>query len=324
MDWRRTSPDRVVAVFAQPNYWRLRDEGRLAVRVPTLLIAAFSMLVAACGTPAPPTSNRIVAHAATAGASGTLLVVDVCLNYSPVNVDDYFVLENARQGASALATTTARFFESTDIRVHDRLVPFVCGALHDSANAPKRVAERVDGDVSTRSQPLWVSNDVASDGEYVRALQVLATHAFESALNPSAQPGPTPTFSADVVRDAATKVAQKSGRSSLIYIGATGHSLSSGKATAVGVARVVAGIAISVAIGPAFTAGGASYGVVFVPGGPVDKRQMVGALFDLQRGTLVQSKVVHAGGDPMKAETLTNREVLQLLLRDLAFTPAPR
>jgi hypothetical protein len=284
-------------------------------------------VVAACGTPAPPTSRRVVAHEAAAQAAGSLLVVDVCLNHSALGVDDYFVVSSSRQGADALLAVIAQFFEATDVQIRTKLVPFVCGAVHDPDNAPKRVADVIDGAVRVQPQPLWVAPEVAADAEYMHALQLLSSHVFQRSLadlasKSSAPAGNASQASSSQLQDAAALVARRSGRSSLIYVGATGHSLSSGKAAALGVARVAAGIALSVAVGPVFTAGGATYGVVFVPGGPMDKRQVVAGLFDLQQAKLVRSNVIHGGGDPMKTEVLASRDSIQLLLRDVAFSTA--
>ncbi len=296
-----------------------------------LLKLVMVLLLAACSTAAPPTSRRLVAHASAAGAAGTLLVVDVCLNHSPLVEGDYFVVSNARQGAQALMAATAQYFDASDVRIRTQLIPFVCGALHDEANAPKRVAEAIDADVSLRPQPAWIAPELASDAEYLGALHTLSTYVFRRSLAAAAPPASASSAPADAragaeapgnVRQAAAVVAQRSGRSSLIYVGVTGHSLSSGKAATLGVARFAAGLALSVAAGPLFTAGGMSYSVVFVPGGPVDKRQMVAALFDLEQATLVRSNVIHGGGDPMKPEVLAGRESVQLLLRDLAFANA--
>lgn len=296
----------------------------------TMLTLTIALAVAGCAAPPPPTVQRVVAHPAAVNAGGTLLVVDVCLNYSPLTEGDYFVIANARRGASALEAGTRQFLDAADVRTRSTLIPFVCGALHDPANAPKRVADEIDGAVSERAQPLWVAPELAADADYVNALQVLATHVFRrgvAAYDIDKPPAPDarPDTAADDERArlAAATVLRKSGRASLLYVGVTGHSLSSGKAAATGVARVVAGVAMSLAVGPVFTAGGVQYGVVFVPGGPVDKRQMAAGLFDLEHGRLVRSRMVGGGGDPMKPEVLAERDGLNLLLRDLLLTSAP-
>lgn len=291
----------------------------------TILAVVLALAVAGCAAP-PPTSQRVMAHGATADAAGTLLIVDVCVNYSPLGTDDYFVISNARRGASALEAATQRFLDAADVRTRTKLIPFVCGALHDPANAPKRVADDVDGPVAMRAQPLWIAPEVSGDAEYLAALQTLATHVFRRSVEAYDKDKAPPADATDDehVRQASSLVALRSGRSSLLYVGVTGHSLSSGKAAASGVMRIVAGIALAVAIGPVFTAGGTSYTVVFVPGGPADKRQMAAGLFDLRQGQLVRSRVVGGGGDPMKPEVLADRDSVNLLLRDLLLTTAPQ
>ena len=292
---------------------------------PTILAFALALAVAGCAVP-PPTSQRVMAHGATADAAGTLLIVDVCLNYSPLGTDDYFVISNARQGARAIEAAMQRFLDAADVRTRTKLIPFVCGALHDPANTPKRVADDIDGPVAVRAQPLWIAPEVTGDAEYLAALQTLATHVFRRSVEAyDKDKAPQPNATDDErVRQASALVAQRSGRSSLLYVGVTGHSVSSGKAATFGVVRFVAGMALAVAVGPTFVAGGTSYTVVFVPGGPVDKRQMAAGLFDLSQGQLVRSRVVGGGGDPMKPEVVADQDALNLLLRDLLLTTAPQ
>lgn len=272
----------------------------------------------------------MVAHGAAADAAGTLVVVDVCLNHSPLTEGDYFVIANARQGASALEAGARQFLDAADLRTRTTLIPFVCGALHDAANAPKRVADEIDGKVSERVQPLWVAPELAADADYVNALQTLSTHVFRRSVAAYDKDKPAPPDAGvdtaaddERARRAAALVARKTGRSSLLYVGVTGHSLSSGKATAAGVARVVAGVALSMAVGPIYVGSGTQVSMVFLPGGPVDNRQMAAGLFDLKQGQLVGSRVVGAGGDPMKPDVLAEREGLNLLLRELLLTAAP-
>jgi hypothetical protein len=301
------------------------------MKPPTVPAVLAALMLAACAVP-PPTSQRVTAHEAAADAAGTLLLVDVCLNYSPLGTDDYFVIDKAREGARAIEAVTLQFLDAADVRARTTLIPFVCGAVHDPANAPKRVAEAADGPVSTRPQPVWVAAALQGDAEYLAALQTLATHVFKGSLaaydkDPKKPEGPAPATAADDaerVRQASMLVAQRTGRSALLYLGVTGHSLSSGKTASFAAARIVAGVTISLAIGPVFTIGGVSYGVIFIPGGPVDKRQMAAGLFDLRQAQLLRSRVVGAGGDPMKPEVLADRNALNLLLGDLLLTTAPR
>lgn len=294
----------------------------------SLLALTIAVLANGCATPPPPSVQRLVGHGATTDAAGTLVVLDVCLNHSPLVVGDYFVVAEARRGASALETATRQFLDAADMRSRTTLAPFVCGALHDSANTPKRVADAIDATVSERAQPLWVAPELAVDVEYVNALQTLATQAFQRSVTAYDQSKPPPPETTDAAADdertrrAAAVVVQRSGRASLLYVGVIGHSLSAGKATAAFVARAAAAMAMTVAIGPVFTTGSTSYYVVFLPGGPVDKWQMAAGLYDLKQGRLVNSRVVGGNGDPMKPEVLAERNGLNLLLRDLLLTPA--
>jgi hypothetical protein len=83
---------------------------------------------------------------------------------------------------------------------------------------------------------------------------------------------------------------------------------------------MAASIALSVAPGPIATIGGSKISVIFLPSWPADSRQMVAGVVDLRSGTVGQTSVVHATGDPLKPETLAGEQALQLLMRDLVFT----
>lgn len=302
-------------------------------RLISRLLAALTLVAAAgCAAPPPASVTRVVANRTAADGGGTLVVLDVCLNYSPLAAGDYFVVANARQGATAIESVARQFLDAADLRRRTVLIPFVCGAVHDQPDALKQVADEVDGPVSKRAQPLWVAPELASDAEYVRALQTLATHVFRRSIadfikdrssGPESSSPDTAAADDERARAAASVVAQKSGHSSLLYVGITGNSLSSQKALALGAARVVAGVALSIAIGPVYVVGNTQVYAVFVPGGPIDKRQMAAGLIDLKQGRLVQSRVVGAGGDPMKPEVLAERNGLNLLLREMLLTAAP-
>lgn len=289
---------------------------------PALLAA---LLLVACGSAAPPTSARLVAHDVATDAAGTLLVTDVCIGFSPLASADYFVVEPSRRGAEALQAAAAEFLAAADLRVRERRIPFVCGARHDRENQPKGVARDVDAEQRQARQPLWVAPEIEADGALVEALGVVATHAFETAVLAALQPPEPvpPTFDATTVRTAAALVAARTGRSSLFYLGVTGTSISTEKAFVSFAGRLAASVALSLAIGPIASVNTATtsyqWHVIYVPGGPVDRRQMVGAMVDLRDGRVVQSQVVHAGGDPMSPDVIASRDALALLLKDAAF-----
>lgn len=286
-------------------------------------------LVAACSA-LPPKSQRLLHHSELEGASGALLMVDVCLNEDLLGDDDYFVVKEAKEGAQALMNAMARYLNATGLSVGTKLIPFVCGALHDPINEPKRVADSIGGAVAKTKQPFGITDELARDPEYLGALQKLATYIFQGAIVAKSDAAAIKSkasvslsfVSSDEASSAASIVAARTHRSSIIYIGVTGNSLSTGKAATLGIARFAVGLAISLAVGPIMTVGDTSYGLVVIPGGPADARQMVAGLVDLRSGVLIQSSIVHAGGDPIKPEILTRPDAIQLLLRDLVFTNA--
>lgn len=310
-----------------------------------LLIASYLVcLCIGCSTVAlPPTSKRLLHNPAISKAAGNLMIVDVCLRKDDYGDNDYFAIEESREGATALMNATIQYLEAGGIKIDSKFVPFVCGALHDPNNKPKFVAEAVGDEPSWVSQPFSVASELEHDPEYLAALQNISTFVFQSALFEStkldadkidspyislkratldADKIESPYISLEEARAAAALVKARSRRSNLFYIGVTGRSLSTGNAAASQMARFVTGVAISTAIGPIFTVGDTSYGAVFVPGGPTDAHQAVAGLVDLDSGTLVKTNVIHAGGDPMNQEVLTRPRAIHLLLSDLIYSDA--
>lgn len=290
------------------------------VRLGVFILAM--VLAVACGTVPPPTRARIVPLGVGPGSAGILLVVDVCLNYSPLNADDYFVVDNARRGAAAIATEASTFLEHTGAPVRTRLVPFVCGALHDAQNSPKRFAELIDGQVNLKTQPIWLDEEISRDAEYSQALQQVATQVFSTAV--ASGGAGNALVNREQLASASAIVSRKTGHSGLVYIGVTGNSLSPGKAAVSVGARAIASMALSLAIGPVFRTEGIEVYAVFAPRFPYDVRQMAGGFVDLDAGSVVRTKVVHDVGDPMKSEVLARKEALSLLLVDMAFSRISR
>ena len=173
-----------------------------------------------------------------------------------------------------------------------------------------------------------MAEEYARDPEYRGALQKLSTYVFQKAIlaNNASTSAKNPTdmllISDNDAKAAASIVAARTNLQSIITIGVTGNSLSTGKAASLGVVRFVAGMAISLAVGPIPIDGYTSVGVIYVPGGPADSWQMAGGLIDLRSGGLVKTRIVHGGGDPMKPEVLAQSNAIDLLLREMVFTNA--
>lgn len=299
---------------------------RLPVRLASLAVYLAAVLLAGCAVQ-PTTGTRLTANTALAEDRSVLLVVDVCVNFSPLAGSDYFVVEPAQQGADAMVKAVHEYLAVHGVKVGTALTPFICGALHDAQNQPKRVATSIDKDVTARPQPLWVAPPVAADDAYRTALHELATWSYQGALARATegQSGNPPPRWVDESRaqQAMRVVRERSGHSSLIYVGVTGNSHSAEKASAVNVLRFVSGVALSMAIGPIYV-GQSGMNVVFVPGGLSDSMQMAAALVDLRDSRVASTRIVHSNGDPIKAEALVHPDALGLLLREITLIPASR
>ena len=290
-----------------------------------VLFVAYTILhLSGCGTAAPASAKRLVQHPELSGREGALLIVDVCLNESPLVAQDYFVVSNSRETALAVSSVAENYLAAAGLTNILTMVPFVCGAAHDVGGAPKRVANSIDGEVGFQRQPFGVSDEMLRDPDYLSALTILSTHIAQGALAASTPDQPKDPRGSFVSHQQATAAAQlireRSNRPTVIYVSIAGTSFSAEKAIALGATRGAIGAVVSVAIGPIFKAAGTGYYVVFVPSGISDSSQSIGALFDLQSATLVKSNIINTAGDPMKVENLVHRDAIRLLLRDMVFS----
>ena len=122
---------------------------RMLVNFRTLVLIIIACSLMACAG-SPPASQRLSSHSELSGGSGPALLVDVCVNEDVIGDDDYFVVKEAKEGATAIADATERYLQLNGFRLSLKLIPFVCGALHDVQNRPKRVARAV-GQVASES-----------------------------------------------------------------------------------------------------------------------------------------------------------------------------
>lgn len=290
------------------------------------LVSLLLLATTGCGTPAPATSTRLERHESVSSARRVLLLTDVCLSRRPLAGDDYFLVEDSRRSAMDLQRGLDSFLERADVRIAVRAIPFVCGALHEPDNKPKLRASTIDAPTESARQPLWVEPQIQADALYAQALQVLTTHLFETSLAQFSETKRNAGIDAGTsgmsIAGAASIVAARTGTDSLIYVGVTGTSLSPARVAATRTVQVLAGVAISLAVGPIALSQGTQVGLVFVPGAPIDMRQMVGSTVDLRSGQILFSNVVRAGGDPLDASVIASPESIALLLRELTFRRA--
>ncbi len=285
-------------------------------------------MLGAC-TATGPKSQRVSHDAVLSRPRGVVLLVDACVQRDVLgDAGDHFLIAEAKSGAHALLGALRKYVHDSGIPVRAELVPFVCGARHGPEDSSIRAADSLNAPVRDAHQPLGVSEALAGDPQYVDALTLVSTYAFErAAVSPAKPPagngsgapaGPPGRVRMEDFRVAADVIKQRTNASGMLFLGVLGRSLSAGKAVAQSVGGFFAGMATGVV-----TAGlGTGYYLVFVPGRHIDGRVMEGALIDLDSGELAWSNAVRAGGDPIDPKVMADPQALDLLFHDIMFKPA--
>ncbi|MGR3310562.1 MAG: hypothetical protein ACUZ77_07270 [Candidatus Brocadiales bacterium] len=269
----------------------------LKISVAAVLCALF----ASCSV-TPPKSQRVTNHPLLYRDGGVLLVADVCIQHDALgDAHDYFVITEGKAGAQALLDAVREYLENNGIQVSAELIPFVCGARHDSNSLQLSFANQVNGDISVGQQPFGVFDEIKDDPDYVNALSTASTYTFQYAMMPSvranagsnessSQP-PTQLVSSKEFKTAIAQIASRTRASSVLFLSVAGTSISSGKKAM----RAVGDFTVGMAIGLATAGLGTGYYVMFISGHP-DGMLMAGALIDLKTGALVWSNAVSASG----------------------------
>jgi hypothetical protein len=294
------------------------------------LAAVFAIVLSAGCTATAPKSQQVTHDALLVRQDGVLLLVDACIQRDGLGDGDYFVINEAESGARAALEALRDYVRGSDIAVRAE-VSSVCAARLNADHSAIRVADGVGSPRRDAAQPLRVSGTNTEDPKYVQALGVVSTYAFERAAvqsekktskKKSAEAGISASgdgvsISADEFRVAAATLKDRSGASSVLFLGELGTSRSAGKAAAQFVGSMVLSFGTAIA-----TAGlGTGYYLIFVPGHQIDGVIMEGALIDLDTGLLTWSHAVRAGGDPVNPKTLANRAALDLLFHEIMFKP---
>lgn len=252
-----------------------------------------------------------------------MLLVDACVQKDALGTDgDYFVIEEAEAGGRAAAAALRRYIDGTGVTIRGEIIA-VCAARLNTNSQTVRAADRAGGRVRDAVPPLKLPASIAGDAEYVSALQLISTYSFERAAVPAKKDnihtnhGPTRISMAEFQR-AAKVLKDRTGASSVLFLGVLGKSRTGGKALAQFLG------AMTVGIGTAYATAGLGTGVyvMFVPGSQVSGSMLEGALIDLDSGELAWSKAVGSIGNPVKPQTLANPEALDMLFRDVMFKPA--
>ena len=285
-------------------------------------IAAMTVicLTAGCTTP-PPKSEQVFHDPLLARQNGALLLVDACIQRDEIGDSDYFVIDESQSGAQAMLEALHKYLASNDVLIRTEVIS-VCGARLNAERSAITVADSVDGMKRQAQQPLRVSGPNTDDRQFVQALGVVSTYAFERAAvkknKKTNETEPLHAISADDFRVAAAVLKKKTQASTVLFVGALGTSLSGGKKAAQFLGSMVVGVGTAIA-----TAGlGTGYYAIFMPGHQIDGAVMEGALIDLETGKLTWSNAVRAAGDPVQPKVLSNSDTLDLLLRDIMFQSA--
>jgi hypothetical protein len=216
-----------------------------------------------------------------------------------------------------------KFIQDSGIPVKTEAL-LVGGARLNSDNSLLTVADTVGGPKRQAGQPLWTSENIANDPQYIKALGVVSTYVLERAAVSKNKPnsggqGPSPDNSSlTTINDfhgAAEIIKQKSGVSSVLFLGILGKSRSTERAIAENILKYSVGMGVAVA-----TYGlGRNFYLIFIPGSEFDGMIMEGALVDLESGQLTWSNAVRIPFDPIKPENMSNGDFLDLLFHDIMF-----
>jgi len=252
---------------------------------------------------------------------GVALLADVCIKRGSLVRDDYVVVAESRAGAEDLVSVARNYLSDNGVQVRATFIPFVCGAWHDSKNSLQNVANNLDDNVREGTQPFDVSKDLKSDSDYVHALTVVATYAFQQPFVPKQQVASAdqqiPLVSLEQLRTATAIVMAKTQASSILYIGVSGLSRSAGQNIVRGTGSFLIGVPVGMAT--AIATGGIWVAPVLraIP----DSRLMSTALINLETATVPWSNAVSASGDPLKLDAVAAESAVDLLLSRLVRQP---
>lgn len=279
----------------------------------TLLMCFLIGILSGC-TAAPP-SSTVVTHDPTLGRTeGVVLLVDVCLQRDGIGGGgDYFMIGESETGAAISQLQLKGYLQDSGIRIREQAT-LVCGARHGDATLIPAALSMGEA-VSEQRQPLSFDAQLATDKEYIDALAVISSYAFERAAADAENAGRG--ISESMFRDAGDVVRNRSDAGSVVFLGALGTSRTGALNTVTGIGRFIVGMGTGLA-----TAGlGGDYYAVFVPGSKVSGRVYEGALIDLESGDLAWSNAVTVAGNPAKADNWESDQPLDLLFHDLLFQP---
>lgn len=289
---------------------------------PIAFLAAIGLVCTLSGCAAnAPMSRQVSADPLLERQGGVVLLVDASVQIETLGPGDYFVIDEAKSGGQATLAALRKYAEENNISIRGEIVS-VGGARLNRDKSPILVADKVGAQTRQVPQPLWVPNSIANDPEYVGALGVVSTYAFERAAISSAKSKDEvepPSVTIDEFHKAAAVIKERTQASSVLFLGVLGKSRSDTSEVVDFVARFTIGEAVAIG-----TAGlGTGYYAIFIPGHFTGRNGMTmeSALIDLESGQLTWSNAVQAPQDPIHPENMANAGTLDLLLHNIMFKP---
>ena len=282
-----------------------------------LFLIGLLILFGGCASLPPPKFVTMAHDPLLDKNGGVVLVSDVCIKRGAVGRDDYVVVAESKAGAKALVNAVRNYLSDNGVQVRATLIPFVCGAWHDSKNSLQKVANNLDNSVRDGKPPFDVSEDLGgSDSDYVYALTVVATYAFQHPFLPkqkvTSADQQVPLVSLEQLRTATAIVTAKTQASSILYIGVSGLSRSTGQNIIYGIGSVLIGTTIGVATG----------GTAVFPVPVPNSRLMSAALINLETANVPWSNAVKDNRDPIKPNVVATQSAVELLLSHLVHPEA--
>mgnify|MGYP000489454484 CR=1 FL=1 len=283
-------------------------------------------VVAGCASAVTPPTSYEVAPDPILSRGKVLLVTDVCIQIDCIgDSEDYFVVEDSRYGAESCLPVLQTYLEDSGIQVCDT-IPLVCGASHGE-NRIILAGLNTDSDINESPQPIYVDPSIAADQKYIEALSQVSTYAFE---HPTVKHQETPEslkhtekslVSENEFSAAAEIIRNRTGASSVLFLGVDGKSESSGKAFAKGVGTFVVGMATGLATaGLGVSIGDTTYYLMIYPTHQDgDSRIFLGSLIDLDTSRIAWSNTAQWRGDPIEKDIWTNDDPLEYLFHDVLF-----
>ncbi len=290
----------------------------------TVFMAAIALVCVLNGCAADLPISRQVSHdPLLERQGGVLLLVDASVQINELVGEDYFVINEAKSGGQAAITSLHKYIEDSSIPIRGEVVS-VCALRLNTNNSSISVAEIVGGEKRMAQQPLWVSESITNDHQYISALGAVSTYVFEHAAissnNPKAGDNASsannaPPITMDDFRKATEIIKEKTHASSVLFLGVLGKSRSSAKVAVQNLAGFTVGMGTAIA-----TAGLGKdvYGWV-IPGHELDGILMKGALIDLESSQLTWSNTVQASEDPINPKNMANENNLDLLFRNMMY-----